>query len=729
MKSKIGSLLLLILTCVSLAIASWNGDTLVPPKDGDCFLISRPEEYVWLGGHHLQSGEKAKLVADIVFGKDKDSVDYNHPIKSLSSPYLDLDFNGYSVYSAYSMGRPFILGEASSNTRTHVKNVSFRNFKIAVDLSASKWDTVSAINLKEGVATGVVLLDGIIQAYGKSDSVTIMGGGFRDGILENWTSIILEGEVGEINVYGVGNYGLFGIDSSVVREAVNYGDINVVTKKAGNINVHGLVDFPLNKSFYKLSNYGDISVEGYYASVSGLSNELKLSERVAPEVYNEGNISVKLHALDREFSIGGLFIKSKGDSLHFAKALNIGNIYYEDDDCYGYVDYDIYAYVGGCVADGISLDNLTNEGDLDIRLCALGYDYAVMVGGVVASGTNLSNVVNKGNIKVSVQADSGGNAFVGGIVGDHYGYLKYALNMGNVEGVNSAILGGIAGFGMDDEISMVMNFGNVSEKSNCFNANVGGIVGMLMNLCDGNIFECNQNEFVMKNNANYGSVYEFSACDEWDELERVYDDHVGGLSGSVRTEGVADVYFQNSFNVGSVKKILAEDSVALMDPFAGKAYKQCYYDWNVFYESETAPKNRLYPSDAKTTAYMQSEEFIYVLNNGAGDTNLWTHNESYPYPIIAGLEKWMDVSHQKEGKPAIPSSISRLALPSFKVSADGLNILVSGAHPKTPYALFNLLGKSMSRGRISSQNQKIPVASAGTYIIKVGKTSRTIVVK
>ena len=63
-----------VLMNASLAMAEWTGDTIAPQKANGYYLISKPEEYVWLGGNHLQIGDKAKLVADVIFGKDKNTV-------------------------------------------------------------------------------------------------------------------------------------------------------------------------------------------------------------------------------------------------------------------------------------------------------------------------------------------------------------------------------------------------------------------------------------------------------------------------------------------------------------------------------------------------------------------------------------------------------------------------------------------------------------------------------
>ena len=132
---------------------------------------------------------------------------------------------------------------------------------------------------------------------------------------------------------------------------------------------------------------------------------------------------------------------------------------------------------------------------------------------------------------------------------------------------------------------------------------------------------------------------------------------------------------------------------------------------------------------ARTTSQMQSNDFVKELNYvDSTNTNskVWTLSKLYPYPIIADMEGIL--KENQERLPIIPVRKNK-SVASFGLNAEGMNLLVSGARVGTPYAVFSLLGKSIARGRISSQNQKIPVASTGTYIVKVGKSSRSIVVK
>ena len=305
----------------------------------------------------------------------------------------------------------------------------------------------------------------------------------------------------------------------------------------------------------------------------------------------------------------------------------------------------------------------------------------------------------------------------GGIVGDGY-KIKNAVNKGNLEGYNVSEMGGIVGFFMDDNISLAMNFGNISgecERS----CDMGGIYGYVLNTCDDDIFACSYNSVVMNNLANYGNINGRGNV------------NVNGIGGTVNVLGNVVVKFENSINVGTVKK-LEDSAFVYAEPLTEHTCNLCYYDWNVFYESNSKPKKILYPGNALTTEYMQSEQFVKDLNSYKSvgmDSAVWKLSESYPYPIIADLEKWMNFTGDpKEEKNPILENRPK-AVPALLLNTEGMNLLVSGARVGTPYAVFNLLGKSIARGRISSQNQKIPVANAGTYIVKVGKTSRKVVVK
>ncbi len=45
------------------------------------------------------------------------------------------------------------------------------------------------------------------------------------------------------------------------------------------------------------------------------------------------------------------------------------------------------------------------------------------------------------------------------------------------------------------------------------------------------------------------------------------------------------------------------------------------------------------------------------------------------------------------------------------------------------YAVLDLLGKSVSSGKIENSHYLIPMAKAGVYIVKVGNVSQKVLVK
>ena len=110
MSRRVLSLLFFVLVFSSNALAEWSGDTLRPAKVEGCYQVSTPEEYAWMASQqNVRYDGCFKLVSDIVLGKDKKSVHREHQLKPISFSYGSLDFNGYSVYGAYTEEKPFVI--------------------------------------------------------------------------------------------------------------------------------------------------------------------------------------------------------------------------------------------------------------------------------------------------------------------------------------------------------------------------------------------------------------------------------------------------------------------------------------------------------------------------------------------------------------------------------------------------------------------------------------------
>ena len=738
MSERILSLLLLVLAFSSNVLAEWSGDTIRAPYVDGCYQISTPEEYAWMVTRPESRYDNCfKLVSDIVFGKDKKSVHREHQLKPIHFYYIHVNFNGYSVYGAYTEQEPFIY----CGNETKFKDISFKNFEIHV--KDSSWtksrNFVSALDLNWcRNVEGNVIAEGTIKLTGESISAKVLGGSFVNGVLENRTPIIVDANYANVSISGVALANYYGIDSTLVTEAVNYADISIKAKRARGIKVNGVCPIydggcNVNENLHKISNYGNITVDAQDSITSiyiaGIG-DYRDTSLYPLELYNEGNISIKTDSIGL-FDIAGLSLSPGSHTYRkFAKAENRGNISVLANRS-GYTGYHGEHYIGGCFAHPAdSVENLLNEGNLDIHLGDFkGRGGSIRIGGVFGSAGYVKNAMNVGTIHASVNKTPKEESLwyftgVGGIAGNIGGKIENSANFGKVNAEYVEYVGGAVGLLDEADVVKVMNFADVKANKATY---LGGIIGALHGSCFMNAGVCSRDDQYLTDLANLGNVVALdSICKS-----------VGGLAG----ESYEDFY--NSYNAGKVAKVVSADSVDKGHPFSNKntffrgfpdiKFTQTYYNWNVYDGTNTEPEylqnNWLYKNNGRTTAHMQSSDFVKELNYvDSTNTNskVWTLTKLYPYPIIADMESLL-----KEGKEklSIPERLPSNFTAPFNLQTDGLNILVSGAKVGAPYGVFTLLGKSVSRGRISSQNQNIPVAHSGTYIVKVGKISRKVVVK
>jgi len=734
----------------SFAFAEWTGDTLAPKKVDGCYEISSPEEYVWMATHSVQDDHCFKLVSDIVFGKDKKTVNREHPIGMLFTRYIDFDFNGYSVYGAYSDTSAFIRCVPQFQSSAHFKNISFKNFEIHA--KDTTWRTeygryISAFLLDGCPAEGNVVAEGAIKVTGDTLNFSVHGGSFVDGVLENRTSITVDGNVGNLHVFGNLRPRYLGIDSSLVREAVNYADISIKLDH-GDVAVYGVCpiafyslfagsslnnsECQLNGNFYKLSNYGNISVDFLGSvgtlAVAGVGN---FKGHTSPNVYNEGNLSVKTGSVSTRFYVAGIsnMVQTFDSSgVHFtaykyARAVNKGNIELITNKVGNGYD----SYLGGCFArSDVSFENAVNEGDIHVQVGTFVPQMATRnyIGGVVGGTGNLSDVANLGRVQVFYEGkyEKPDDApIVGGIAGRVGFSINRAFNFGTVEGTNVGYLGGVGGLLYSAEAEKIMNFGSV--KGSGVNS-IGGVMGLQYGSCSRSTYGYLCDDSIHQANlANLGRVTADSSSQS-----------VGGLAGESTS------HFLNSYNAAKVEKVISADSIAEGHPFANNTtryknilyalmFKQTFYDWNVYYGTyfdRSVIRNR---DNAFTTDYMQSKEFVKNLNyvdSTNTDSKVWTLFLLYPYPIIADMEE--DLAKYR-GKLSIPAKPINRSATSFGVQAEGLNLYILNARVGSSYAVLDLLGKSVSSGKIGNSHYSIPMSKPGVYIVKIGKVSQKVFVK
>ena len=68
-------------------------------------------------------------------------------------------------------------------------------------------------------------------------------------------------------------------------------------------------------------------------------------------------------------------------------------------------------------------------------------------------------------------------------------------------------------------------------------------------------------------------------------------------------------------------------------------------------------------------------------------------------------------------------------VPQFTVTTVGRDIQIAGAREGSAYAVLDMQGRVMGEGRVESANFNLTMSRAGTYIVKIGYTSRVVPVR
>jgi len=743
-----------------LAFCAWDGSISKPTQKDGVYQIGTPEEFAWLSDPDVRnelnrnrSSEllvRAELISDIYFADSQDEVNRKHSFRTLNRK-TELRGNGYKVYGLYTES-PFIVGDVYDSP-VILNNMHFENFEMNVvaDSMDKKIAMPVAFRHNENSVNrpdyilGDLVLKGVLKVKGTFDrgnsfvcrNTYVYGGGYENGVMVNRVSIQVEASTPDDNaceykviVAGV-PYGYYYKDSTDVTEAENYGDISVKGDisllEVSGIGVYGLY----SGSLQKLSNYGNISVEVtedtsevYVAGISASKKYYTWNNRdvFVMEALNTGNISVKAKAA--YYHVAGLFYEYEGYAKNF---INKGNIKVEIEEARNArsAKYDV---VGGCIGlyYGDSLDHaiyssFLNEGNIDVTgptsYCGSWSDCWVWIGGVFASATNAYNAINIGNVTANVTSSfSEHAAYVGGVAGTASDTLALSMNFGNVHAKKATSMGGVVGYADDSDVFKNANFGSVKGENSGY---VSGVVGHLDGLCRMTKGVCQHEKHGVYYNANYGDVYA-----------------LGKNKGAYGIIAESYATILNSFSAGKVVQqylekegdsLVVTDSLTYGNPLTIAKYKNTFYDWNVFIASDSAAPNS---NDVRTTKFMQSDDFVKELNfvdSSQTDLKVWKLNSKiYPYPIIAELEG--QYVYAKERMPIL--EIPFMAVKSeLKMRVADRNIVITGARVGSPYGVFNVLGRKVAQGKISSSDQWIPIEQTGRYIVRVNGNSRVVLVK
>ena len=83
-------------------------------------------------------------------------------------------------------------------------------------------------------------------------------------------------------------------------------------------------------------------------------------------------------------------------------------------------------------------------------------------------------------------------------------------------------------------------------------------------------------------------------------------------------------------------------------------------------------------------------------------------------------------SSSKGGKDAI---VAVQQVPQFSLVAMGRDIQVAGARMGSAYAVFDMQGHVMVKGRVGAANFDVPVSRAGSYLVRIGNQVQKVNIK
>ena len=384
------------------------------------------------------------------------------------------------------------------------------------------------------------------------------------------------------------------------------------------------------------------------------------------------------------------------------------------------------------------------------------------VGGIVA--------FNKGRVELCENvADLGHSSdYSGGIVGWNKGIVIGCTNRGLVSrypGGSSA--GGIAGW----------NMGTVSGCTNSGTVSVGDLAsGGIVGENEGSVSDCTNSGTVSGSKSSGGGIVGWNKGMVMDCRNLGRSLGGGGLVG-LDFRADSNAIMLNSFSVAD-----SASAGVILDSYSNTV-TNCYYDSDILMGKSTiAPNLGWHTSDMQSDRFAW---VLNTTNGDSAHSGVWSRN-SVGYPIFAdslhkpiykvvfddsgatsnrftnykGLISFPENPEPLEGKlffgwyvdngvkvnettifskdqtvyafycepsscPPEPSDALVANLPSFawSVTASGRNFLVRAAPVGKPYALFDLQGKVLAKGRIESSEMTISAPRAGSYIVRIGNRS------
>lgn len=763
----------------SSAFADWDGSSSEPKNtreiDGKIFYeISNPEELAWFAAQ-VNSGKStinAVLVNDIKFVDDTNktsSVNWT-PISNYSTVMFNGIFDGlgYTIYGLSSRG---VFGY--TDTVAIVKNLK---------LSKS-----SVIRPNYDVGGGIVSLNkgfifncinyGSIEVRKYDGHSTVVGGivGInRGGTVEN---CINEGEFkaysshyGDTIFFDVG--GIVGKnDSGIVLNCENRGKITSF------LNL-GVIGGLVGKNIGTVSNCKNIAekIAGSGVRAGGIVGENSLGSSIENST-NDGTVLSfmgKDYKIESEYA-GGIASHNLGSIFRCVNRGRIGGGYsggiVGKNDVVGSISFcensgSVYGITNSSLATVYSIGGIAGDNEGGVSRCknkgsiyCKEKDAKCLAGGIVGSsyGNNIISVcINEGAIQASSTLLSDYSA-IGGIAGTSQGdSIINCINRGEISGVSYSISssGGLvgksykgsllcnsynAGLGINDAAHGIVAKVENGKVINCFfdyqvflsskRGEYDKTMATSEMQTDAFAWSLNTTEGTRQNSeiwsrdragypifadSVYRPIYKVIFKDGSDTDER-YTNYKGfvdfpknkGVDGLVFTGW----YTQNGSKVNEASAFVKDQTVyaKYINPFST-------YFTILFLNADSSLLDRQYVKYGMKPVY-----------NGV-PTKKSTDKYSYTFAgwhteIVAAMEDFAYYAVFDSTRiipQAIPETVS---VPTWSVTAVGWNFLIHVAPVGKSYALFDLQGKVLAKGRVESSEMTVSAPRAGSYIIRVGERS------
>ena len=671
MKRIIECLIVALMFLGSFAFADWDGSSSEPKNtreiDGKIFYeISNPEELAWFA-EQVNSGKttiNAVLANDIKFMDDTNktsSVNWT-PIGGFGTGYSR--FGGVFDGAEYTIYGLYSYQENAGLFGKTERESVVKNVKMANSVVRGGSDKQVSV-LGRSYAGGIVAFN----------NGTVMNCSNRDSL--DWGNNALDLYVG----------GIVGWNAGTVVDCSNDGAVPFVVGRDEYGSYHnsysgGIVGWNVG-SVTNCINRGAVFDEkiycgkAMYASSGGI---VGWNEGSVTGCLNEGAIS-SCHRYS-----GGIVGWNEGS---VTKCINRGTISFDD---YFRSDISYISYSGGIAGRNDSIiTNSWNSGRISMKTA-----YGAGLIGWLDSSAKIYNSYSIG--------DSAGFGVVyyakGEVISSFYDSDVFNSNVVlSGKETDSSNVGMHTADMQADRFAWILNTTNGTDSNS-------------------NIWSRDSVGYPIFADSVYKPIYRIIFIDNGDTIER-YTNYKGQVEFPELRVPAGKVF---TYWISSVRDIIEKrklkDVVFTEDQTVDVVYRDTASAWFMIYFfdadsnfiSSSLVRYGEIPVCRETPTKKSTDEYTYKFVGW--HTEVTAAREEFDYYAVFDSTRIIP--------QAVPVTV---AVPAWSITASGRNFQVHTAPVGKPYALFDLQGKVLAKGRVESSEMTISVPRAGSYIVRIGNHS------